>query len=411
MRTISLLLFVLVLGGRALGQSGCPDPQAINYNPAARTNDGSCRYPTTATGVVTKALLDDAVPETSGLQLAGRALWTFNDSGNPPVLFRIDSASGRATQRVRVVNFPNVDWEDIAADGRYLYVGDFGNNAGDRRNLRVLRVPLAGPLAGADTVSAKAINFHYPDQAVFGGGVNNHNFDCEAVFYFNDSLHLFTKNWADRRTKYYTIPAAPGNYTAHLKATFDTKGLITAADINPAGTAAALLGYEPATGATFVWLLSGFPGTQLFRGNKRRIELPGALVVGQAEGLCFVGGHRVLLSNERLAAGPFTVPQRLYALDLEPWLAPAVITGAATAGPLPGLRVFPNPAAHTLRIERADAAGDVALTLLDLRGTAVATGQLRAGALSLDVAGIAAGLYVLQAQSAAGTFSQKVVIR
>ncbi len=414
MKTTGLLLFALALGGRALGQSGCPDPRATNYNPAARVNDGSCQYPATTTALETKALLDADVPETSGLQTTAGALWTFNDSGNPPVLFRIDSATGRATQRVRVVNFANVDWEDIAADARYLYVGDFGNNPGDRRDLRVLRVPLAGLAPGADTVSAQAINFHYPDQTVFGGGTNKHNFDCEALFYAHDSLHLFTKDWADRRTRYYTIPAAPGNYTAHLKGSFDTKGLITAADVNAAGTAAALLGYDPATGATFVWLLSDFPGTQFFRGNKRRIELPNALTVGQAEGLAFAGRYRLLLSNEQLVAGPLAVPQRLYALNAGRWLAPAVVTAAAAQGPLPGLRAFPNPAAHTLRIERADAGGpDVALTLLDLRGRPVAAARLRAGApgLALDVSGAAAGLYVLRAQSAAGTFSQKIALR
>ncbi len=413
MKILGVFLLALAFGGRAFGQSGCSDPQATNYNPAARTNDGSCQYPATTTPLPTKALLDAGVPETSGLQLAGGALWTFNDSGNPPVLFRIDSASGQATQRVRVVNFANVDWEDIAADARYLYVGDFGNNAGDRRDLRVLRVPLAGLAPGADTVSAQAIGFQYPDQTVFGGGVNNHNFDCEAVFYFRDSLHLFTKDWADRRTRYYTVPATPGAHTAHLKATFDVKGLITAADISPNGTTAALLGYEPATGATFVWLLSDFPGTQFFGGNKRRIELPNALAIGQAEGLCFAGRARLLLSNERLVAGPLTVPQRLYALNAGRWLAPAVVTGTAAAGPRPSLRAFPNPAAHTLRIERAEAGGDVALTLLDLLGRPAATGHLRAGALAvaLDVTGVAPGAYALRMQSAAGTVSQKIVIR
>ncbi|MFD1470711.1 T9SS type A sorting domain-containing protein [Hymenobacter caeli] len=413
MKTTGLLLLALACAGPALAQRGCPDPQATNYDPAARANDGSCRYPPAATAVLTKALLDAAVPETSGLQLAGGALWTFNDSGNPPVLFRLDSASGRATQRVRVVNFPNVDWEDITADAGHLYVGDFGNNSGDRRDLRVLRVPLAGPLAGADTVSAQAINFSFPDQTVFGGGVNNHNFDCEALFYRGDSLHLFTKDWADHRTRYYTVPAAPGTHVAHLKATFDVQGLITAADIRPDGRAAALLGYDDTTGATFAWLLTDFAGTNFFGGNKRRIELPSALLVGQAEGLCFAGPARLLLSNERVAVGALVVPPRLYALNVGPWLPRAVVTATASPGARLGLRVFPSPAAHLLRIERAAPGPEVALTLLDLRGRAVATGRLRAGATAqaLDVAAVAAGVYVLRAQSAAGTLSQKVAIR
>ncbi|MEJ7660983.1 MAG: hypothetical protein WKG07_15880 [Hymenobacter sp.] len=160
--------------------AGCCSTQATNYNPAARRNDGSCQYAPTAASA-RQGPLDAAVPETSGLQLAA-GLWTFNDSGNPPVLFQVDSATGRAAQQVRVVNYPNTDWEDITADARYLYLGDFGNNYGTRRDLRLLRVPRAGLGPAADTVSAQAINFYYPDQTTFGGGLNNHDYDCEAVF-------------------------------------------------------------------------------------------------------------------------------------------------------------------------------------------------------------------------------------
>ena len=417
MKTTALLLLAgaLALGRPARAQTGCPDPQATNYNPAARLNDGSCQYAPAAAALPTKALLDAAVPETSGLQLAAGALWTFNDGGNPPVLFRVDSATGRTAQQVRVLNYSNTDWEDIAADGRYLYVGDFGNNYGDRRNLRLLRVPLAGLGPGADTVSAQAINFYYPDQTTFGGGLNNHDYDCEAVFFRNDSLHLFTKDWADHRTRYYTVPAVPGTHAAHLKAVFNVNGLVTAADLSPDGTAAALLGYDETTGATFVWLLSNFPGTQFFRGNKRRIELPSAALVGQVEGVCFAGPRRLLVSNERVVVGPLAVPQRLYALNVGRWLpAPAMVTTAAAAGPRAGLRVFPVPAAHTLRIERAEVGpGALALTLLDLRGRAVATGQLPAGAPAgtLDVAGLAPGAYVLRARGTTGVVSQKIMVR
>lgn len=81
-------------------------------------------------------------------------------------------------------------------------MGDFGNNYGDRHNLRLLRVPLASLGPGANTVSAQAINFYYPDQTTFSRSLNNHNYDSEAVFFRNDSLHLFTKNWADHHTRY-----------------------------------------------------------------------------------------------------------------------------------------------------------------------------------------------------------------
>lgn len=336
-----LLLILPVTFARA--QSGCPDPRATNYNPAATVNDGSCQYAVTTTTLATKTLLASAVSESSGLQYTNQGLWTFNDSGNDPILFRVDSTTGNVIQRVRITNYANVDWEDIAADAQFIYIGDFGNNNGSRRDLRVLRVlKSAIGTAASDSVTADEIAFSYPDQTTYGPGTNNHNFDCEAFFYSNDSLHLFTKNWADLRTKYYTIPAHPGACIAHLKATFNVNGLITAADINADGTNASLLGYNHTTGATFLWLLSDFRGSNFFQGNKRRIELPNALFIGQAEGLCFVDRYRVFLSNERLVSF-LTVPQRLYALNISRWLAPTV-RKPTLKNKKTGFLITPNPA-------------------------------------------------------------------
>ena len=409
-----LLLLLVFTGISARAQSGCPDPRATNFNPTATVNDGSCQYASTSAPLTIKTALASTVPETSGLQFTGQALWTFNDSGNPPVLFRVDSTSGNVLQQVRITNFPNVDWEDIAADAQYLYVGDFGNNNGNRRNLRVLRVLKSdiGP-AVSDSVAAQEIAFSYPDQTTFNPGTNNHNFDCEAFFYFNDSLHLFTKNWADRQTKYYTIPAQPGAYIAHFKGTFNVNGLITAADINPAGSGAGLLGYNSSTGATFLWLLSDFRGSRFLQGNKRRIDLPNALAIGQAEGLTFIDRYRVFISNERFTT-IFTVPQRLYALNTSRWLAPAVPTGThGQRGRVSGFVIAPNPTGPSVRLERADGPpGDLALTLQDLQGRTVLKSRLAAAetAVEINVSQVAAGVYLLTIDAEAGTFSRKIEI-
>ncbi|MDQ2771906.1 MAG: hypothetical protein M3Y54_15565 [Bacteroidota bacterium] len=267
-----------------------------------------------------KARLDAAVPETSALCFTDGALWTLNDSGNPPDIFRLDSANGRVVQRVRIRNFSNVDWEALAADARYFYIGDFGNNAGNRRDLRVLRVPKAA-IGPADTCSvrAEAIAFSYPDQTDFAPGAYRHNFDCEAMLVAGDSLHLFTKNWLDGHSRHYTLPNQPGQYVAHPRETLDTRGLVTAAARSPDGRTVGLLGYTK-TGRVFLWLLTGFEGTNYLAGTGRRLRLPGVLRLGQAEGLCFVGPGRVLISNERLGHFPLRVRQRLYGLNVGRWL-------------------------------------------------------------------------------------------
>ncbi|MDO7853281.1 T9SS type A sorting domain-containing protein [Hymenobacter convexus] len=406
-----LLLLVALATATARAQTGCPDPRATNYTPGATVNDGSCQYATTSTTLTIKAPLAGAVPESSGLQLTSQGLWTFNDSGNGPVLFKVDSTSGNVLQQVTITNFPNVDWEDIAADAQYLYVGDFGNNNGDRRDLKVLKVlKSAIGTSASESVTAQAINFSYPDQTNFSPGTNNHNFDCEAFFYFNDSLHLFTKNWADLRTRYYTIPAQPGTHVAHLKGSFNVNGLVTAADLNAAGTGAGLLGYNASTGATFLWLLSDFRNGQFLRGNKRRIELPSALLIGQAEGLTFIDPYRVFISNERVSS-IVSIPARLYMLNTRPWLAPAVPTAATTAAEAVEVSIAPNPARQIIRIARAGgSAGLLQLQLRDSQGRTVAEGLLPTGAAAheLKVSGLAAGLYVLKIQSASGFVFKKI---
>ena len=267
------------------------------------------------------ARLDAVVPETSALCFTDGALWTLNDSGNPPVLFRLDSASGRVTQRVHIRNFLNVDWEELAADAGYFYIADFGNNAGNRRDLRVLRVPKAA-IGAADTCSvvAEEIAFTYPDQTDFTPLPYHHNFDCEALLVVQDSLHLFTKNWLDGRTRHYVLPTRPGRYVARLRGTLDAKGLVTAAALSPDGRTAGLLGYTK-SGRVFLWLLSGFRGSDYLAGTGRRLRLPGMLHLGQVEGLCFVKPGRMLISNERLGHFPLRVRQRLYALNVGRWLA------------------------------------------------------------------------------------------
>ncbi|MEJ7666683.1 MAG: T9SS type A sorting domain-containing protein [Hymenobacter sp.] len=360
-----------------------------------------------------QAALSPELNEISGLQVAGGRLWSHNDSGNAPVLFRVDPASGRTVQRVRLRGAANVDWEELAADATYLYVGDFGNNFGNRRDLRILRVALADLGSAADSADAQIIAFRYPDQTDFTARLNQHNFDCEALFFAHDSLHLFTKDWADFKTRYYTVPAAPGSYVAHLKATFNVNGLITAADINPAGTVAALLGYDTRNGAAFAWLLSDFKNTAFFGGDKRRIELPGVLRVGQVEGLAFAGRDQLLISNERLSNALVTVPAQLYGLAVGRWLPGTSLAATPPRSTDVGIVATPNPARQRLHLARAvGATGAAQIRILNRQGQEVLADTLAAEARQqdLDLAGLTEGVYIVEIQLGGRTHTQKLVV-
>jgi len=74
----------------------------------------------------------------------------------------------------------------------YIYIGDFGNNAGTRTDLKVYRVDISDYFTN-DTVNAEIIHFTYADQTNFSNQIYAHNFDAEALISIGDSLYIFTK--------------------------------------------------------------------------------------------------------------------------------------------------------------------------------------------------------------------------
>jgi len=67
---------------------------------------------------------------------SGGLLWTHNDSGGPATIFGL-STRGKLVRQIALPQ--NVDWEDIAARGSTLYVGDIGDNAMSRPSITVYR--------------------------------------------------------------------------------------------------------------------------------------------------------------------------------------------------------------------------------------------------------------------------------
>ncbi len=327
----------------ALAQPGCPDPQALNYDPQATENDGSCTYALTNYAPNQIALLDASLEESSGLAFFNNRLWTHEDGGNPERVYEIDTLTGTILQPVTILLADNIDWEDMAEDELSLYIGDFGNNDGDRTDLRILKIDKANFLAGPPIPNY--ISFTFSDQTDFTPAHNANNFDCEAFFFWNDSLHLFSKNWVDFKTRHYVLPATPGPHVAQLRDSLDVQGQITGAAITADGRAT-LLGYNVSTGATFIWLLFDYPGTRFFDGNKRKISLGTALTTSQPEGIVFRNDGHGYISSERFSA----LPQRLMSFDIDQWTEnPDFAT--SVPGTQASFRVQPNPFSHVLKME------------------------------------------------------------
>ncbi len=288
-------------------------PAGVN----AQHRTPACRLPVVCT-------LPAAVNETSGLVFWRNSLWTHNDSGGLPVIYRIDTLSGKVLQRITVKNAQNHDWEDIAQDSAYLYVGDMGNNSGNRKNLCIYKIKKSDiPLSGDAGVMAEKIAFSYPD---YRGPVKNrksNNFDGEALMAAGDSLYLFSKDWQDQRSRLYALPKVPGSWKARLVSQCNVHGLITGADRNPVTGWVALSGYTRGSWIPFVILLNEYHGHDFFSGNCKRIRLK--VKATQVEGIAFAGSNRLYLSSE---GRPPAFKQTLYHTTMNALeKAPAWISG------------------------------------------------------------------------------------
>lgn len=243
--------------------------------------------------------LDSLLNEDSGIIYWKNMLWSFNDSGGKNQVYGCDARTGKIIITLQLNNVCNTDWEDIAQDENYIYIGETGNNFGSRLDLQIFMLNKKEiSSAPYQEVDVSRINFRYADQTIFGQGLKMHNFDCEALFAFNDSLYLFTKNWVDYKTKAYVMPAIEGDYILTPIDSFNVQGLITGADINENGEFA-LIGYQDYK--SFAWTFQKTKN-RLFD-HATYIDLT-MLVNAQTEGICFDHKNDLLFSCEQTDSFP-----------------------------------------------------------------------------------------------------------
>lgn len=187
-------------------------------------------------------VLDHALHETSGLIYFDGHLITHNDSGNTAELFELNPETGQVIRTVRVENTQNVDWEDIDQDENYIYIGDFGNNAGNRTDLVIYRVDKID-FQNSTSVLAEHITFSFEDQTDFDT-VGNSDWDAEAFFVFGDNFVLLTKQWQEMGTVAYKIPNLIGNHVAQRMDSYPMDGLITGATYDENTGKLMLVGYS-----------------------------------------------------------------------------------------------------------------------------------------------------------------------
>lgn len=246
-------------------------------------------------GLIQKTTLVQRLSETSGLIVVGGKFFTHGDSGDEPKLYELDTATGNIIRTVFIPGSMNKDWEEITHDDSWVYVGDFGNNAGMRQDLVIYKI--RKNLLSLDTINeVDTIQFGYEQQVDFSNRTFQTNFDAEAMIATDTFLYIFSKNWGNFKSYLYKCPKAKGKYQLKVIDSFDANGLITGACLSQITGKLMLCGYTFNSG--FVLECDSFLHSHVKKKFNRQ-EFP-TLGNIQIEAIAEVSKDRYFLTSEQL---------------------------------------------------------------------------------------------------------------
>jgi len=257
----------------------------------------------------------EEVEETSGLFFWDGELFTFNDSGGKNMLYVLDTMGGEIKKRISVPGAINRDWEAATVRDNKLYIGDIGNNSARRKDLTIYIADL-NQMGEALRVT-DSIRFYYPEQTNFEKQKRNHDFDCEAMVVFKDTVYLYSKGWQDGITKIRTVPAKSGEYASLEISRFDAGGLITDATYDAEKKLLVLIGYNIETPVMqpFLWLFKTSHPGKVKTSNGIKIILEPAY--SQIEGISFFPQNRLAITAEGLNNKWIDIAPALFKISLD----------------------------------------------------------------------------------------------
>ena len=243
-----------------------------------------------------KVSLSNKIRETSGIIYLDNEIVTFNDSGGKPELYTVNPYTGRTNRTIWVKNAQNIDWECITQDRDYIYVGDTGNNNGNRTDLVVYKIPKKD-FYRKNTVTALKIYYSYEDQYIFEKQKHTTNFDCEAMTIYQNQLFLFTKNWGDYQTKVYKLATRPGRYKAIKIHSLDIGCMLTAIAYSPQNNIFIATGYDKDYRSYLLKIKNFYLNNEKIE----KIDLTPALnYANQIEGIAWKNKYEIYITREYL---------------------------------------------------------------------------------------------------------------
>lgn len=257
--------------------------------------------------------INSTFKESSGVIYLNGQLITHVDSGGPANLYVLDSISGNITRTVAINGATNIDWEDISIDNTHMYIGDFGNNAGARTDLKIYKVKISDfENSSNSSIPSEVISFSYDDQIDFTPTSKSTNFDAEAMISYNDSLYIFTKNWGNSKSNIYSLSKIPGTYSSKKIDSFDSQGLVTGATLNTNTNTIGIVGYTKDSYDPFAIEILNFSPNKFSTGTIIRYPLSLALDYSkQIESIGF-GNNHYFVTSEQSSASIFTFKQALF---------------------------------------------------------------------------------------------------
>jgi hypothetical protein len=234
------------------------------------------RCPVYAAPVDSGRITADGIGEVSGLvrSRSPGVLWFHEDSGNGPWLYAT-TPSGDLRATIEVLDAWNVDWEDMARGGGRLWLGDIGDNARVRPQIRAYWFD--EPSFDVDEVTARSVTLTYED--------GPHNAEGMVVDARHDVLIVFEKQRATATSRVYAADLrgvrSGDALELELVARIPIEN-ITAADVGPDG----VLVKNNSGGLLFPWVTR-----RVVRTLRRSAPCPVTLPAGESVAFSTGGGR------------------------------------------------------------------------------------------------------------------------
>ena len=181
----------------------------------------------------------------------------------------------------------------MASDEEFIYIGDIGNNKGNRKDLKIYLIDF-------DFKLIDSINFNYNNQLKFKKKKKN-RFDAEALVSIKDSLMIFSKNRKDLTTEVYSLPKTPGFYSVDPKYSFKVDALITGADYDSKLDLLALAGYSYSIKKHYLFLFKNFSYIKTNDSIFQKFNIP--ITNAQIEAIKIINDKNFWLTSEDEGGG------------------------------------------------------------------------------------------------------------